>query len=245
VLRSSLALTGIAAVMLTGTGCPNAYDGTSDRPMVDSGPPPDAGPRPGADTDGDGLCDLTEIRLGTNPAAADTDGDGFPDWVESANHSDGVSPADPPRETIVVLSEVAGGSASYGVQALVSGSGETYMADFYAGLADDPYGTMADAFYSGSQAVDASPRGNVGAIDTAHGRFAGVVGTTRLFYSVGFAYDAVAQPPRLCMRMYDFFFRVMTDTGSYVYAAKSYLLIVPPGMTMATGAWCLPPTPCE
>lgn len=213
--------------------------------MGDSGPPPDLGPRPGVDSDDDGLCDLTELRYGTDAHLGDTDGDGFPDWVEVANHSNGVLPADPPSALIVVLGEDVGGTAMWGVQARVNGSGETYSADFYAGLADDPFGTTADAFYAGAQAVDASPRGNVGAIDTAHGRFAGVVGVTTLFFAADFAYDVVAAPPRGCLRMYDYFFRVKTDVGTFVSSKKGYVLIVPPGMNMTTGTWCAPPSPCE
>lgn len=42
--------------------------------------------RPGtfaADTDGDGLSDAEELRLGSNPLLADTDGDGYGDLLES------------------------------------------------------------------------------------------------------------------------------------------------------------------
>src|SRR5262249_60793719 len=34
------------------------------------------------DSDGDGLSDAEEIRLGTNPLNPDTDGDGIPDGIE-------------------------------------------------------------------------------------------------------------------------------------------------------------------
>lgn len=43
-----------------------------------------------ADTDGDGLTDEREAKLGTNPAVADTDGDGLTDFAEVETH--GTSP---------------------------------------------------------------------------------------------------------------------------------------------------------
>jgi predicted outer membrane repeat protein len=43
-----------------------------------------------ADSDGDGLNDLAEIRTGSNPALADTDGDGLQDYDEV--HTHGTSP---------------------------------------------------------------------------------------------------------------------------------------------------------
>ncbi len=45
-----------------------------------------------SDSDGDGLSDADEIRLGTNPYRQDTDGDGYPDGLEVAL---GSNPLDP------------------------------------------------------------------------------------------------------------------------------------------------------
>ena len=39
-------------------------------------------PEPIVDTDEDGLTDIEELRLGTNPARVDTDFDGLSDWDE-------------------------------------------------------------------------------------------------------------------------------------------------------------------
>ena len=48
----------------------------------------DEEPAPDADTDGDGLTDVEERRLGTDPRMADTDGDGLPDGDEVRFGSD-------------------------------------------------------------------------------------------------------------------------------------------------------------
>ena len=65
---------------------------SGDGPRLGAKPPPDAAidhehhPRSGAplDSDGDGLTDEEEMRLGTDPLNPDTDGDGFPDGLEVA-----------------------------------------------------------------------------------------------------------------------------------------------------------------
>lgn len=44
------------------------------------------------DTDGDGLSDADELRLGTDPNRSDTDGDGYPDGLELRN---AYNPRDP------------------------------------------------------------------------------------------------------------------------------------------------------
>src|SRR5207247_8248875 len=50
------------------------------------------GPARPIDTDGDGLSDEDEIRIGTNPYDRDTDHDGYPDGLEIAL---GSNPLDP------------------------------------------------------------------------------------------------------------------------------------------------------
>ena len=229
----------VAAVL--GAGCPTSGDGGDA--TLDLGPARDLGPRPGADTDGDGLCDLTEIRLGTDPTKADTDGDGYPDWHETSNRSDAASGSEPPPADLSTLVESPTSTVSWGTTARVSGSGATYFPDFLAALSDDPFGTTASAFYVGTRALDASPRDNVGRIDTATGQFQGVVGTTQLFFVSDFAYGTV--PTRGCLRLYSFYVRVKTDTGSYVAAKKGYLLVGPAGASPLTGPWCDPPSPCQ
>jgi len=48
---------------------------------------------PMADTDGDGLADIVEIRLGLNPLRRDTDDDGLNDYLEWQFRNDGLDPA--------------------------------------------------------------------------------------------------------------------------------------------------------
>jgi len=50
------------------------------------------------DTDGDGITDVAEMTLGTNPKIADTDGDGFSDYEEVALY--GTEPTDPDDKPI-------------------------------------------------------------------------------------------------------------------------------------------------
>lgn len=49
------------------------------------------------DTDGDGIPDADELRLGTNPFDADTDHDGYPDGLEIALGSDPLDPNSTPN----------------------------------------------------------------------------------------------------------------------------------------------------
>jgi hypothetical protein len=49
---------------------------------------------PSGDADGDGLTNLEEFRLGTDPNKADTDGDGIPDGWEVAHGLDPLDPSD-------------------------------------------------------------------------------------------------------------------------------------------------------
>ena len=107
------------------------------------------GSDPNADPDGDGLTNVQEIALGTDPLNRDTDGDGFWDGLEVAMGSD---PLDPhsipdlsgPRETESVLFSVLNASG------LTSAPGETSSVLFSvlnaAGLTGSPPETESVTF---------------------------------------------------------------------------------------------------
>lgn len=88
-----------------GTTEPMSDSGPGNPVLVDVGPRPDTGPPRGLDSDGDGIPDDEEIRLGTDPHNPDTDGDGVPDGVEILAGTDPLDPNStiPPTDFYVVL----------------------------------------------------------------------------------------------------------------------------------------------
>ena len=68
---------------------------TNARPSLRFSGPADRVGRARSDSDGDGLDDLEEDRVGANPGLADTDGDGFGDFLEVRLSASGFDPLDP------------------------------------------------------------------------------------------------------------------------------------------------------
>ena len=62
---------------------------------------------PGGDPDSDGLSNLQELQLGTDPNAADTDGDGVSDGAEVAAGTDPLNPASSPFHPVTVSGTLA------------------------------------------------------------------------------------------------------------------------------------------
>jgi len=70
---------GIDPIYLQMYGSP---PGIAETPAVTPSETPSPPPDPSLDSDSDGLTDLQEAQLGTDPNKADTDGDGFSDGQE-------------------------------------------------------------------------------------------------------------------------------------------------------------------
>jgi hypothetical protein len=92
-----LAVFGFLAVAVGGC-TPTPLGPGLDGPIVGTDSASDTGSTadPGLDSDGDGLTDLEEAELGTDPSLADTDADGWDDGVEVAGNTDPNAAADHP-----------------------------------------------------------------------------------------------------------------------------------------------------
>ncbi len=204
-------------------------------------PPGDSGPPPDLDSDGDGLCDTTELFYQSDPFLPDTDGDGFGDFAEVQNASDPLSVSSPDRRRVYYLSEEPTGMTTVPVAFSVRGIGETFTGELVRApqrIVDD--GTTATSFYAGSRAVDAIPIDNLrgGIVDTS---FRGVIGRTRLAYEI---YFRQSRPARGCLAGYPFQYVTKTGEGTYRGSLSGWLVIAPRGIEVGSpgATWCGPVT---
>ncbi len=194
------------------------------------------------DTDGDGVCDATELARGTNPASGDTDGDGFSDYAEMLLGFDPDDPASPDRDRVHILRETSDASLQIPLTQSVRGAGEDYSAAFESLGRPDDGGDTATTFYEGSVATFAEPPENVAVVDASGEAFRGVVGTTLLGFELRFAFGGAT--PRLCTRGHLWRYNIKRSDGRLVGVTTGLLLILPPGDTLATTEWCLPAGGC-
>lgn len=223
-----LALTALISIALA--GCSNVAPPV---PIPDAGGPIDALVVDYRDTDGDGLCDSTELSRGTDPGVRDTDGDGLSDRVEVDFGFDPIRTDSPDRELLVRLAEASGSEVRLSIAHVVYGSGETYTGGFQPGwTAGD---LDASAFYTGSVAFGATPRANVFEIVPEEARFVGVSDRTELLFELRFETPASVEPLG-CLRGYPWRYDIKRDDGGLVFARR-YILVVGP----EDGAeWCAP-----
>ena len=195
------------------------------------------------DSDDDGLCDDTEMDLGTNPHALDSDGDTLPDLLELAFGLDPSSALSPARDAIAYLPSTDGATASLEPRVTVDNREQAlsytgrFLAD--ASLYTDPV-TAAD-YLVDQQALSATPPDNVLGLDPENSRFIGVRGRTRLSFALQFAYPDDTTPPP-CALLYGFDYRVTAENR--LVASSTYLLVIGSGQAAPQATDFCAPTSC-
>ena len=223
------------------SGCPGTEP--PPPPRVDGGPIVlmDAGPDT-QDSDGDGLCDATEIAWGTDPNAVDSDLDGFTDRAERDFGYAPLVPDSPPRDVLVFMAEGAGSTVQLPVEVVVRGRGETYSGGFQALPIANRLGYDADTFLELAHAVGANPMENVFEVQGPEQRFAGVFGRTQLTYELRFAFGSATA--RECVTAFPFRYQVKRDDGRTVGFGRYLLVLLPAGQRLDTASWCVPDGGC-
>lgn len=192
------------------------------------------------DRDGDGLCDGSELELGTNPMVADTDGDGLPDALEAIAGSDPQNPDEPSPDRIAHLS-VELGALDFLLDSTVQAQGVAASGELIARNALDAKSRRASDFYRGSQAVGGIPPDNVRNVDPEQSRFGSVLGRVRLRYRLQFAVDPGTKLPCALGLPFDY---VTRDSAGQLLARESALLIVSEAAAMPTAAAICRPVAC-
>lgn len=190
------------------------------------------------DSDGDGLCDDTELARGTDPSRPDTDGDGFSDRVEVDFGYNPTRTDSPNRELVVRVREAVGAAVMVPVAYVARGEGESFTGAFQAMPVVDAQGVTADDFYAGSLAVGAEPMHNVFEVVPDEQRFDGVFGRTQLVFVVSL--ESPATEPRGCRRAYPWRYNVKRSDGRLVFSRRFLLVVEPEG----EADWCAPVGPC-
>ena len=236
-LRTALVSPLLLAVLLT--GCPTSPP--PPPPPGDAGPGTDAGPD-NVDTDGDGLCDDTEIMWGTDPAAADSDLDGLSDRVERDFGYAPLEPDSPARDLLLFMDEGEGSTAQFPVERVIRGRGETYSGAFEALPVQNRLDYTAQTFLEAAIAVGAVPMENVFEVRPDEQRFVGVFGRTQLVFELRFAFGGATD--RGCVTAFPLRYQIKRSDGALVGYGRYLLVLLPPGERLDTASWCVPDGGC-
>lgn len=229
-------LSAIAASASLLLGCPEVTD-PPPSPNPDAQTEGDAGGVERIDTDGDGLCDDTELAWGTLVEEADSDGDGFNDRIERDLGFFPLLPDSPDRESLLFLTENEASSVQLSVVRTVRGLGESYLGGFTSLPTSDRLGVTARSFLQAAVAVGAMPDENVAEVVAEEQRFTGVVGRTQLFFEVRFGFGD--ELPRGCGRVFPFRYTVKRDDGT-TFLNRRYLIVVTPrSQRLENIEWCV------
>src|SRR5690606_38201001 len=138
------------------------------------------------DSDGDGLCDSTELSRGTDPNLPDTDGDGVSDRVEVDFGFRPTRTDSPDRTLLIYLSERRGASVDAPIVYTARGQGESFSGSFQPLAVVDPDGVTAEDYFSAAIALRANPPQHVFQIVPEEQHFDTVIGRTELYFMVSF-----------------------------------------------------------
>jgi hypothetical protein len=180
---------------------------------------------PNDDRDHDGVCDGTELTLGSDPERADTDRDGIPDYTEVNANFPLTDPSIPGPDQVLYLSADSYTTIDFVVRMTVNGSGLGYTGEFRPFEAFDARGITARDFYLGAEAIGGEPTDNVRGMQPEAERFESVLGKTRVSFQLHFAVGMVKVAD--CTIGYPFEYRLKDDNGRFT-ASRDYLLIVSP-----------------
>jgi hypothetical protein len=195
------------------------------------------------DGDGDGLCDSTELELGTDPMAADSDRDRLPDLIEVVSNFAATEAADPAGDQVAFLRGSRGSSLDFSVRSTVDGDGQSLAGWFSEAGSFYRDDLTAGDYFVGATAVSADPIDAARSINEESARFAAVLGKTRLAFNLRFEFGD--REDLACGRAYPFRYAIKSDDGE-TRSERFYLLVVGPSDAPELDAadFCLPSS-CE
>jgi hypothetical protein len=197
--------------------------------------PSDGMPAP-RDGDDDGLCDRTERQLATNPSSRDSDADDLPDLIEVGNGFDATNPNVPAEDQVAHLVGSPGSTLDFPVRLTVDGTGESLSGYFEAVGSIYADGVTVADFVQGTTATEANPADGARRVEASSARFAGVLGRTRLSFSVRFEYPK-DHAPASCARAYPLRYSLKGEDGTSV-AERMFLLVVAPPKSGEAPSFC-------
>lgn len=198
------------------------------------------GPPDPADADGDGLCDDSEVALGTDPQRLDADQDGIPDLIEVALDYDSSDALRPAPTAIAKLPTVPGATANLEVRVQLSGAGEGVEGVLrpLGSLYDLPVETRL--LLDGVVTTAATPQDNVRDVSATTARIGAVTGLTQLVFRASFRFGLAADALPPCVLSFPVAFVLKSDDAQEV-ARRDLLLLVGPSESLSEAeAHCFP-----
>lgn len=190
------------------------------------------------DQDHDGLCDDTELTVGTDPGTIDSDNDTWPDLIELALALDPLDHDIPAPEQVTYLRAQPGDVALLEATVTVNGEGNSYLGRFRDRPSLYRDAPTSEALLTRGRALSAVPPDNIRSIESDRERFLGVNGKTLLNFELEFSYPEDGPQPG-CAFVYSFDYTVSSIQRQS--ASPLYLLVITPEEGPPTAQdFCLP-----